>query len=122
VPHAIFDSDVTIHGTNDISPLVGRASHGCVRLHPSNAGTLFSLVQHNGRNTTIEISNQAIRICDFAPCICADVNCAITVLNGGRNNFRAARRAHLLGNCAGRYTTLAAPPRIQPAVREVYAI
>jgi len=29
-----------------------------LRLHPSNAATLFSLVQHSGpRNTTIEISN-----------------------------------------------------------------
>jgi len=44
-----------IHG---ISRLGGPASHGCVRLHPSNAATLFSLVQHSGpRNTAIEISN-----------------------------------------------------------------
>jgi hypothetical protein len=29
-----------------------------VRLHPANAATLFSLVEHSGRrNTTIEISN-----------------------------------------------------------------
>ena len=59
MPHAIFFYyGFAIHGTNDISRLGGPASHGCLRLHPSNAATLFSLVQHSGpRNTTIEISN-----------------------------------------------------------------
>jgi lipoprotein-anchoring transpeptidase ErfK/SrfK len=59
MPHAIFFyHGFAIHGTNDISRLGGPASHGCVRLHPSNAAPLFSLVQHSGpRNTTIEISN-----------------------------------------------------------------
>ena len=59
MPHAIFFYyGFAIHGTNDISRLGGPASHGCVRLHPSNAATLFSLVQHGGpRNTTIEISD-----------------------------------------------------------------
>jgi lipoprotein-anchoring transpeptidase ErfK/SrfK len=59
MPHAIFFYyGFAIHGTNDISRLGGPASHGCVRLHPSNAATLFTLVQRNGaRNTTIEISN-----------------------------------------------------------------
>jgi hypothetical protein len=37
-----------------------RASHGCVRLHPANAATLFSLVQKHGMaNTRIEIGNGA---------------------------------------------------------------
>ena len=59
MPHAIFFYyGFAIHGTNDISRLGGPASHGCVRLHPANAATLFSLVEHGGpRNTTIEISN-----------------------------------------------------------------
>jgi lipoprotein-anchoring transpeptidase ErfK/SrfK len=59
MPHAIFFYyGFAIHGTNDISRLGGPASHGCVRLHPANAATLFALVQRNGaRNTTIEISN-----------------------------------------------------------------
>jgi lipoprotein-anchoring transpeptidase ErfK/SrfK len=59
MPHAIFFYyGFAIHGTNDISRLGGPASHGCVRLHPSNAATLFSLVQHSGpRNITIETSN-----------------------------------------------------------------
>jgi lipoprotein-anchoring transpeptidase ErfK/SrfK len=59
MPHAIFFYyGFAIHGTNDIARLGGPASHGCVRLHPSNAATLFALVQHSGaRNTTIQISN-----------------------------------------------------------------
>jgi lipoprotein-anchoring transpeptidase ErfK/SrfK len=59
MPHAIFFYyGFAIHGTNDISRLGLPASHGCVRLHPANAATLFPLVEHSGRrNTTIEISN-----------------------------------------------------------------
>jgi lipoprotein-anchoring transpeptidase ErfK/SrfK len=59
MPHAIFFyGGFAIHGTYELSRLGGPASHGCVRLHPSNAATLFSLVGHSGpRNTRIEISN-----------------------------------------------------------------
>jgi lipoprotein-anchoring transpeptidase ErfK/SrfK len=59
MPHAIFFYyGFAIHGTNNISQLGGPASHGCVRLHPSNAATLFSLVQRSGaHNTTIHITN-----------------------------------------------------------------
>ncbi|QPF92432.1 L,D-transpeptidase [Bradyrhizobium commune] len=59
MPHAIFfHYGFAIHGTTDISRLGGPASHGCVRLHPANAATLFALIQHEGaRNTTIHISN-----------------------------------------------------------------
>lgn len=59
MPHSIFFyHGFAIHGTTEISHLGGPASHGCVRLHPANAATLFALVQREGpRNTTIEISN-----------------------------------------------------------------
>ena len=59
MPHSIFFyHGFAIHGTTDISRLGGPASHGCIRLHPANAATLFALVQHEGpRNTTIQISN-----------------------------------------------------------------
>jgi lipoprotein-anchoring transpeptidase ErfK/SrfK len=58
MPHSIFFYyGFAIHGTNDIGRLGGPASHGCVRLHPSNAATLFSLVQRAGAaNTDIIIS------------------------------------------------------------------
>jgi len=58
MPHAIFFYyGFAIHGTNDISRLGGPASHGCVRLHPSHAASLFALVQRNDpRNTRIVIN------------------------------------------------------------------
>ena len=58
MPHSIFFyHGFAIHGTNEISRLGGRASHGCVRLHPSHAAALYALVQRNGaRNTRIEIN------------------------------------------------------------------
>ena len=46
MPHAIFFyHGFAIHGTYDLARLGGPASHGCVRLHPSNAATLFALVE-----------------------------------------------------------------------------
>ena len=58
MPYSIFfHKGYAIHGTNYISRLGGPASHGCVRLHPGNARTLFMLVQRYGMgNTTIAIS------------------------------------------------------------------
>ena len=53
MPHSIFfHKGYAIHGTNYISRLGGPASHGCVRLHPANAATLFSLVQQEGLANT----------------------------------------------------------------------
>lgn len=59
MPHAtFFYSGFAIHGTYDLARLGGSASHGCVRLHPSNAAALFELVERNGaRHTRIEITN-----------------------------------------------------------------
>jgi lipoprotein-anchoring transpeptidase ErfK/SrfK len=39
--------------------ILGRpASHGCIRLHPTNAAALYSLVQRHGAgNTVIRITN-----------------------------------------------------------------
>ena len=53
MPHAIFFyHGFAIHGTNHVSRLGRRASHGCVRLHPSHAATLFALVQSHGKSNT----------------------------------------------------------------------
>jgi lipoprotein-anchoring transpeptidase ErfK/SrfK len=57
MPYSIFyDGNFAIHGTTHVRQLGGRASKGCVRLHPSNAAVLFSLVQRAGlSNTRISI-------------------------------------------------------------------
>jgi lipoprotein-anchoring transpeptidase ErfK/SrfK len=59
MPHSIFFyHGYAIHGSYDLARLGGPASHGCVRLHPSNAAALFALVERSGRrNTRIVVSN-----------------------------------------------------------------
>jgi hypothetical protein len=58
MPFSIFFTDRghAIHGSYD--KRIGRpASHGCVRLSPANAETLFSLVEQEGvLNTTVELT------------------------------------------------------------------
>jgi hypothetical protein len=58
MPHSIFfHSGYAIHGSYDINRLGGPASHGCIRLHPANAATLFELVKSEGMDaTTIVVS------------------------------------------------------------------
>lgn len=49
MPNSIFfKGGYAIHGTEYVKRLGSPASHGCVRLHPENAATLYSLVQANG--------------------------------------------------------------------------
>lgn len=56
MPYSIFYSgNFAIHGTTQISRLGTRASHGCIRLHPSNAAVLFSMVQRNMGGTRIQV-------------------------------------------------------------------
>jgi lipoprotein-anchoring transpeptidase ErfK/SrfK len=53
MPHSIFfHGGYAIHGSYEINRLGGPASHGCVRLHPANAATLFSLVGREGAGAT----------------------------------------------------------------------
>lgn len=58
MPHSIFfKGGYAIHGTEYVKRLGTPASHGCVRLHPENAETLFDLVQENGLQAmSIEVS------------------------------------------------------------------
>src|SRR3979490_2647931 len=60
MPHSIFfHGGFAIHGSYEISQLGGPASHGCIRLHPDNAATLYSLVQQQGAEaTTIVVSGE----------------------------------------------------------------
>jgi lipoprotein-anchoring transpeptidase ErfK/SrfK len=59
MPHSIFFyGGYAIHGTDAINSLGRPASHGCIRLHPSNARTLFNLVKaHGSGNTRIVLQN-----------------------------------------------------------------
>lgn len=58
MPYAIFfHKGYAIHGTQDLRRLGRPASHGCVRLHPENAATFFTLVSEVGRaNTSIIVT------------------------------------------------------------------
>ncbi|MBK8457642.1 MAG: L,D-transpeptidase [Phyllobacteriaceae bacterium] len=59
MPHSVFfRGGYAIHGTNHLKALGRPASHGCVRLHPSNAAELFSMIKQVGSgNTRIVITN-----------------------------------------------------------------
>lgn len=57
MPHSIFFlGGYAIHGSYEVSRLGRPASHGCIRLAPANAATLFALVQANYRDTRIVIT------------------------------------------------------------------
>ena len=54
MPHSIvFYRQYAIHGTTEVGSLGRPASHGCVRLSPSNAATLFAMVQRQGAEIRI---------------------------------------------------------------------
>jgi len=54
MPHAIFFDNLghAIHGFFDVKHLGLAVSHGCVRLSPANAATLFALVKAEGMGET----------------------------------------------------------------------
>jgi lipoprotein-anchoring transpeptidase ErfK/SrfK len=58
MPYSIFfKGGYAIHGSYETKHLGRPASHGCIRLHPSNAARLYALVQRHGKsNTTIRIT------------------------------------------------------------------
>jgi len=62
MPHSIFFTTRghAIHGSFDTKRLGSPASHGCVRLAPANAKTLFELVEREGvLNTTVVLTGTA---------------------------------------------------------------
>jgi lipoprotein-anchoring transpeptidase ErfK/SrfK len=53
MPHSIFfRGGYAIHATGAVKSLGRPASHGCVRLSPTNAAKLFSLVRQYGMKST----------------------------------------------------------------------
>jgi len=67
MPHAIFFTarGHAIHGTNHTRQLGRPASHGCVRLSPRNAASLFSLIKVQGMaNTRVTVEGSEPLIAD----------------------------------------------------------
>ena len=59
MPHAVFftGDGHAIHGTLEVKRLGKPASHGCVRLSPKNAATLYALVEKTGlKNTQVVLA------------------------------------------------------------------
>ena len=57
MPHSIFfDGGYAIHGSYEVSRLGRPASHGCIRLSPSHAATLFTLVKEHRSDTNIVVT------------------------------------------------------------------
>lgn len=53
MPHSVFyHGGYAIHATSHVNALGRPASHGCVRLSPRNAKTLFHLVRQAGMHKT----------------------------------------------------------------------
>ena len=80
MPHAVFFKDgAAIHATNATGMLGSPASHGCVRLSPSNAAQFYALVQSHGMaHTKIAVSGTP----KFAP----------TAMARARDQDRGSRR------------------------------
>ena len=54
MPHSIFfHGGYAIHGTNAVGALGRPASHGCIRLSPANAATLYEKVKEQGARISI---------------------------------------------------------------------
>jgi len=59
MPHSIFfmKDGHAIHGSYEVKNLGKPVSHGCVRISPENATTLYALVKANGlENTQVVLS------------------------------------------------------------------
>ena len=57
MPYSIFFAGgFAIHGSYEVSHLGRPASHGCIRLSPAHAATLFALVQGHASETNIVVT------------------------------------------------------------------
>jgi hypothetical protein len=68
MPHSIFFTKIghAIHGTTEVRNLGRPASHGCVRLAPENAATLFALVKDEGVfNTRVRLIGEIPKSSDL---------------------------------------------------------
>ena len=61
MPHAVFiNGGVAVHATSAVGLLGRPASHGCIRLSPSNAATFYNLAHKHGlRQTQVSVFGSA---------------------------------------------------------------
>ena len=61
MPYSVFffNEGYAIHGSYEVSRLGRPASHGCIRLSPSNAAVLFALVKDRTDDTRIVVTGEA---------------------------------------------------------------
>ena len=70
MPNSIFFTPLghAIHGTEHVANLGRPASHGCVRLAPDDAATLYALVEEAGlANTTVVVRGSADKFVSNKP-------------------------------------------------------
>jgi hypothetical protein len=131
MPHSIFFTDFghAIHGSFAVGQLGTRASHGCVRLEPSNATRLFALVGRQGtRDTTIIIAKNAAdaaaRVRALAPAAPTAVaaSTAQPVQGAAQGPTQAAAPTIPPGMFAmpPLQLTLTTPPAAQPTYRQAF--
>jgi lipoprotein-anchoring transpeptidase ErfK/SrfK len=60
MPHAVFfNGGIAVHATSSIGRLGSPASHGCIRLSPSNAAQFYALVgRHGNAHTRIAVTGR----------------------------------------------------------------
>jgi hypothetical protein len=68
MPHSIFFTPEghAIHGSYYTKRLGTAVSHGCVRLAPANAATLYALVQKTGMKNTRVVIKGGFTLFDFS--------------------------------------------------------
>jgi L,D-transpeptidase catalytic domain len=60
MPHSIFFAGgYAIHGSYEVSHLGRPASHGCIRLSPAHAATLYALVEGHRADTRIMVTGES---------------------------------------------------------------
>ena len=107
MPYSIFfHRGYAVHGTTEKRNLGRAVSHGCVRLLPANASTLFSLVRAHGK------ANARIVVLDGPlPGLPASPNDHIAKADGAAAEVARAGD----GQLSAKTTATAKPPKAEPA-------
>ena len=91
MPHAIFfDMDGhAIHGFFDVKHLGSAVSHGCVRLSPDHARTLFNLVKAGSMSETkVVVAGRGWRQCAGGALTAAAQRNSVVGAHAGRARLR----------------------------------